>query len=964
MSVYETYKKQAQATPVAVPQATPQQEGIIKRAARKVLPQTLENKIVGPQIMVAPAPVVKPVGVYNQFKAQTGATSGVYDRFKEATTPKEDLGSLSAKYESNGDPGAVSSGKGDLGGVSYGTHQLTTNNVGKFLDASGYRKQFGNLKPGTKEFNDRWKGLAKEQPEQFKQAQEKYIRDTHFNPQSQMLKALGVPLEKYSETLEQVIYSTSVQHGPNNDVVKKAMAKVGPNASEEEVIKAIYEERWAGGKRFAGSSEQVKKSVFKRFFGKDGELQTALKKLKNNAKESFAKRDNLKININLPTKDIFKKPSKEENQKMIEDLPIMKALNTPEAKKIISEVANKTDDGGLKLISAVESLGTDKTFREAYNSWKKKSQDPDNNEFEKFLYSLQSAAPQSAIGVALSFIPRGGAPLSYAYWTALSADEQIKKDGKVTSPGNIAIDVAGDRLLGSSLESILRSGAKTFISTTLKSFGIEGGTEVGQTVLKMANDYQNATTPEERKVAIDTFKDYIKSGDILRELAVGGASGTLISAGGYVANKSVSQGQNQVNVESQGTPPKATGGVYDRFLKKTGATPTQPTPEVKTIVQEQKKEEPTTPEELEQSQDNRAGVPMESVKAPRITPKPVKKEAIAEVDEKIGQMKETIDTYSRGERPIKDLEEFAISRSEGGFTLPDVVTIPEHLRNLSREELRRRDKKAYFSKYADEIVKEYGFESAEEAREVFEQRSDLNQELKALEKERSELKKDTDYTPDQLEKINTAIQRVSNSIEVLTPAANPVKSGGVERTSAAFKRVQERYAEIATLDATYNKVNLADDTAKAIKFVQSYKDRARRVAMGIETAPDGVTETAVSIAYAEEMRDKGNWQEYADAERSRSLRQTRRGQEIAAERGRANENSPDFFIQKVIKSRLELAGKRLFAGLKSLTQGEAESYSKRATEQLSKQTKSLKRKLDSKKLSIAEAQSVLDSLIC
>ena len=38
-----------------------------------------------------------------------------------------ELGNLSAVYESNGDPACVSSGVNDAGGISYGTYQLASN---------------------------------------------------------------------------------------------------------------------------------------------------------------------------------------------------------------------------------------------------------------------------------------------------------------------------------------------------------------------------------------------------------------------------------------------------------------------------------------------------------------------------------------------------------------------------------------------------------------------------------------------------------------------------------------------------------------------------------------------------------------------------------------------------------------------------------------------------------------------
>lgn len=37
-------------------------------------------------------------------------------------------GKLSAKYEAKGDPGRVSSGIGDIGGISYGAYQLSSKN--------------------------------------------------------------------------------------------------------------------------------------------------------------------------------------------------------------------------------------------------------------------------------------------------------------------------------------------------------------------------------------------------------------------------------------------------------------------------------------------------------------------------------------------------------------------------------------------------------------------------------------------------------------------------------------------------------------------------------------------------------------------------------------------------------------------------------------------------------------------
>ena len=47
------------------------------------------------------------------------------------------LGDLSALYESNGDPGCVSSGAGDLGGISYGAYLWPAQPVVSMLSLNG-----------------------------------------------------------------------------------------------------------------------------------------------------------------------------------------------------------------------------------------------------------------------------------------------------------------------------------------------------------------------------------------------------------------------------------------------------------------------------------------------------------------------------------------------------------------------------------------------------------------------------------------------------------------------------------------------------------------------------------------------------------------------------------------------------------------------------------------------------------
>jgi hypothetical protein len=189
----------------------------------------------------------------------------------------------------------------------------------------------------------------------------------------------------------------------------------------------------------------------------------------------------------------------------------------------------------------------------------------------------------------------------------------------------------------------------------------------------------------------------------------------------------------------------------------------------------------------------------------------------------------------------------------------------------------------------------------------------------------------------------------------------PVKTKGKVKNSKAFQRVQERLGEYADIDVNYNKLNLADDTARALEFIEKNPKDAKRIALGMQGAPEGVTETAISIALAEQASEKGDYGLQAQLERSRSLRQTRRGQEIVSERGRFNENSPHFFMQQVLASRIEKAGKEKF---RFLTKKKGERSTKTVDGKIREGTDSIKRTVRQKLSASQLAQNVIDSLTC
>src|SRR5881409_1347404 len=108
-----------------------------------------------------------------------------------AAPADDDLGKLSEKYESgNRGPGTVSTGRGDPGGVSYGTYQLASK-IGR-ADAfvkRYYPDEFKGLKGGTEEFTKKWKELAASDADGLRKNEHEYIKETHYDPQVSKLES-------------------------------------------------------------------------------------------------------------------------------------------------------------------------------------------------------------------------------------------------------------------------------------------------------------------------------------------------------------------------------------------------------------------------------------------------------------------------------------------------------------------------------------------------------------------------------------------------------------------------------------------------------------------------------------------------------------------------------------------------------------------------------------------------------
>lgn len=167
------------------------------------------------------------------------------------------LGTLSASFESNGNPAAI--GYDTTGGYSYGTYQIETKNgtMKDFLafltSRTAYRNYalqlqqaggFSGAYNKTLNFAQTWSSLAKD-PD-FIQAQHDFIVEQKLQPLLQNINHIkGLNLEQRHPVIKDVLYSIAVQHGRAALIVKNALGTDVSSCSDSEIINRLYKARIA-----------------------------------------------------------------------------------------------------------------------------------------------------------------------------------------------------------------------------------------------------------------------------------------------------------------------------------------------------------------------------------------------------------------------------------------------------------------------------------------------------------------------------------------------------------------------------------------------------------------------------------------------------------------------------------------------------------------------------------------------
>ena len=203
--------------------------------------------------------------------------------------------------------------------------------------------------------------------------------------------------------------------------------------------------------------------------------------------------------------------------------------------------------------------------------------------------------------------------------------------------------------------------------------------------------------------------------------------------------------------------------------------------------------------------------------------------------------------------------------------------------------------------------------------------------------------------------------KIESKTKLTATAKQKTERDQVEHTKFASRVFERMKAEHPSLEGElgYDPIKLKEDAQKAVELVATDKQKAFDIAMGKEVSSD-ITSAAVNIAMAEKALSEGNNALYAKLIRNRSLAQTRRGQELVAEKGSVSDNSTSRYVKELIATRLDKLGEKYLSGLRL----KSVSRKERAIEIVDREVAKVQKNIKRGKLDVKTALSLLDKLAC
>lgn len=237
-----------------------------------------------------------------------------------------------------------------------------------------------------------------------------------------------------------------------------------------------------------------------------------------------------------------------------------------------------------------------------------------------------------------------------------------------------------------------------------------------------------------------------------------------------------------------------------------------------------------------------------------------------------------------------------------------------------------------------------------------------------LEGDRDMIEDAIGMTIEQLDNKVSSILGDKTPAKKLSTKESPVSQGlNKLKESKAYTRIEEDLPEeIKAKDKPYYEVmNLAENNARALEIIDNDYNRAKRIALGHEATPEGVTQVAIATAVAAKAEMDGDYALMSRVASRISLIGTRMGQEIVSFRARLDKTQASDFIQEVIDrkidSKYKKARKIIFKTEEDIEQN---TPRKQAVKEIDREKKEAKKFLDVKQIKIKSAQEIIDLLTC
>jgi hypothetical protein len=192
---------------------------------------------------------------------------------------------------------------------------------------------------------------------------------------------------------------------------------------------------------------------------------------------------------------------------------------------------------------------------------------------------------------------------------------------------------------------------------------------------------------------------------------------------------------------------------------------------------------------------------------------------------------------------------------------------------------------------------------------------------------------------------------------------------GAQKKSKLYQRLVERLsseekAKLNGEEPMYNVAERKTQQEKAVGFVLQDPEIAKEIINGTQSVPEGLLKNDIATALQEKLLDEGNIAEWNNVAFRQSLQSTRYGQELGALRGTATPENPAYWLNQIVSNQMTKGEKPNLWNTLYEKAINGKSTKTEASENIKKNVKIMKGKLEKKQIKIKEAEELLNSLLC